>query len=201
MKRLVDAAEFYGIDAFLSITADNPLHSYNVGQLIIESYNKHDFDFIFTRGLPIGIAPYFLKTKALKVAIKMKSAADTEIWGPFVNRPDFFNIAYINIVDSPFAEEKRLTCDYPEDYSLFKSIVKNFPSNKEPTIFNTFDVLTENPEIWDENRSIKQLYNSSDQLTQISKNFDNQKELGREYARKNDFKLRPGLTELDINLF
>ena len=36
LKRLLDAAKYYGFDAFVSITADNPLHSIFISNQIVE---------------------------------------------------------------------------------------------------------------------------------------------------------------------
>ena len=126
LKRLLDAAHYYNYDAFVSITADNPLFSIYTAELISNWYNTESFDFIFSRGLPIGCNPYLIDRQALDIAIFMKNETDTEIWGPFVYQPEFFKIGELIVTNSPFKEEKRLTCDYSEDYKLLQSIYNMF---------------------------------------------------------------------------
>ncbi|MBI9033198.1 MAG: NTP transferase domain-containing protein [Bacteroidales bacterium] len=194
LERLYSAASYYGYDAFLSITADNPLFSIYTSQLLVDWYKQEQFDFMFMKGLPIGASTYMLTTKALKIARSMKEQTDTEVWGPFVNRDDFFNIAELIVSNSPFAEEKRLTCDFPEDYSLIQKIYKNYPTNYIPVLHSYIELLKENPEYWDINRMHKQTIISQESLKQIKADFDIRIEVGRELAKKMEYVLKPGLS-------
>ena len=197
LSRLEDAANYYGYDAFVSITADNPLHSIFIAHELIKIYKENNFDFIFTKGLPIGIAPYFIKTDALRVANFMKRETDTEIWGPFVNRPDFFNIGELHVTNSPYKEEKRLTCDVEEDYKLFKTLFSKF--DKELTdIKEVLDILEQHPEIWDFNKNIVQRGVSDEILSTINSNFNQMAEKGKEYAKENGIALNAGFTIKEI---
>ena len=182
LQRLLDAATYYSYDAFLSITADNPLHSIYIAKFLTKLQRDKSFDFIFTSGLPIGITPYVLETKALAVACHMKKAADTEIWGPFVNQPSFFNIAKVKIRNSDFDENKRITCDYPEDYNLFSELFKNFPEDYNPSIFEIFEILKNNPHLWKLNNRIVQRFPSEKVIKKIEKQFEEQRNSGIAYA-------------------
>ena len=104
LLRLYSAARYFRFDAFLSITADNPLHSTYHSSIIIENVEKEVTDFVFPKGLPLGLVPYYLRTDALDVAVQMKKRTDTQIWGPYVNQPDFFNILNINFTSIQFLE-------------------------------------------------------------------------------------------------
>lgn len=199
LSRLEDASEYYGYDAFVSITADNPLHSIYIAQELISNYNKHNFDFIFTKGLPIGIAPYFIKTNALCVANFMKRETDTEIWGPFVNRPDFFNIGELHVINSPFKEKKRLTCDVKEDYDLFQALFSKFQNNF-PDIIDVFNILEKNPDFWNFNQGIIQRGVSEEILTTINSNFEKMVKRARMFAKEKGIVLNPGLTVKKINI-
>lgn len=199
LDRLLSAAEYYGYDAFASITADNPLFPVYLSQLLIDNYKKNKPDFTFIKNVPVGFAPYFLDTKALKVANYMKNESDTEIWGPFVNRPDFFNIAEIHVKNSPFNEEKRLTCDYVEDYQLFQNIYRHLNSHL-PNMFEVFRLLKEKPELWQINECHKQLRLSGELIDKINTAFDNMSEKGKTYALENDKLLKPGLNKIEINI-
>lgn len=200
LKRLLDAAKYYSYDAFLSITADNPLHSILIAENIITIYKTQQPDFIFTGGLPVGIAPYFLNTKALRVVMMMKKESETEIWGPFVNHSDFFRIGKLQVNNSHFKANKRLTCDYPEDYKLFKAIYTNFHPNHIPSINEVFNFLKENPSLWEINNMHEQQYVSLDKLDLISIDFNKNREAGIRYAAEINKPLKPGeiIIKLDI---
>ena len=200
LDRLSSAAEYYGYDAFLSITADNPLFSIYTSQILVDWYKKEQFDFMFTKGLPIGVATCLLTTRALKIANYMKKKSDTEIWGPFVDRSDFFNIAQLIVKNSSFGEDKRITCDYPEDYKLFRKIYDNYGIESIPNIHSYFEILKENPELWNINKIHKQTMPSEETLKQINSNFENNLKIGKKFAKKINYDLNPQLTKKEIDI-
>ncbi|MDY6531273.1 cytidylyltransferase domain-containing protein [Acinetobacter faecalis] len=125
LKRLKDAAHFYSIDSFISITADNPLfcvyHANRVSDLLRKSPS---IDYIHLNGLPIGTAVYGLRTKALDVVCDFKKDDDTEIWGLWVNHPQVLNVVELK-VDDIWNFDARLTLDNPEDLLFFQSICRH----------------------------------------------------------------------------
>ncbi len=192
LDRLLKSADEFKYDAFISITADNPLFSIEIANEIIKWYKKDKPDFIFSNGLPMGCIPYFIKTNALKVAIQMKSECDTEIWGPFVNRPDFFKIGYLSIKGSLYKEEKRLTCDYPEDLELMKTIYKAFPKKEIISTKTALLYLKENPDLWLINSMHVQRQLPIEVLNEINAQFDSQIEKGKLFAQEHKIMLNPG---------
>lgn len=200
LGRLLNAAQFFKIDKFLSITADNPLHSILVGEKILKFDSKNSCDFIFSHNLPIGISPYFIRTKALEVAVFMKDLTDTEIWGPFVNRPDFFKIGNIHFNNNKLSKNIRITCDYQEDYDfiieLYNNIKKDYPD------INDIDSLfTQNPNIFNINAGITQRTLEAKLLMKIKKSFDKNIANGKIFASENNIKLASELIENTINLY
>jgi len=199
LKRLLDAAKYYGFDAFVSITADNPLHSYYLADLIVDWYKKEPSDFIFTSGVPIGIAPYFITTKALEVAVEMKKDLDTEIWGPFVNRPDFFKIGYLNVETNLFPKNPRLTCDYIEDYLSINEIYRNFPMQYNPSLFEISNLISSNKVLMQNTNTVQSNLNK-DVITEIQSTFDENKNKGKKFAEQLGFKLYSGENHLTIKI-
>lgn len=199
LKRLLDAAKYYGFDAFVSITADNPLHSIHISNQIIEWIKKEDLDFVFTTGLPIGLTPYFINTKALEIAVAMKEQADTEIWGPFVNRPDFFRIGYLHVESDLFSDEIRLTCDYIEDYNVISDIYSKFPQNHNPSIFEVSKLIKEK-EINITNTNIKQLGVPLETIEKIKQTFDAHIDHGKSVANKIGYHFAPNEHKLTIKI-
>jgi len=200
LERLLSAAKYYGYDAFVSITADNPLFSTHTAQIAVDWYKIENFDFIFTKGIPIGCASYLIDTKALDIATYMKKETFTEIWGPFVNRSDFFKIGNINVINSPFDESKRLTCDYPEDYQLIHEIYSRFRLDYTPDLRHIFGLLEREPYLW--NINSKRVQQSLDQkvLDTIHNDFNARIDSGNEYADKINKKLTPGIRNLEVEI-
>ncbi|QEC52138.1 spore coat polysaccharide biosynthesis protein SpsF [Anseongella ginsenosidimutans] len=199
LARLLDAAKYYGFDAFLSITADNPLHSPHIANIIVDWVRREPSDFVFTSGVPIGLAPYFITTKALEVAVEMKKESDTEIWGPFVNRPDFFNIGYLDIKTALFAPNIRLTCDYLEDYFLLEDIYRHFIPGYCPSLFEIARLIQEEKVVL-QNLQVEQRTVDDLVLEKINDNFEANKRRGEEIAKNIGLILRPGKRKLEITL-
>jgi len=191
LKRLHDAADHYNYDAFISITADNPLFCIETSKLLSDWYKETKFDFIFTKGLPIGCATYLLNVEALKLAIQIKEESDTEMWGPFVNRDDFFRIGDLVVINSPFKEEKRLTIDYPEDYQLIHKIYKNFGSENVPSLVEVFEILDDN--YWKLNIERSQRFPSSEELEKVNNAFES-------FKKTNDIKRKTGRSIKEVNI-
>jgi len=157
LKRLLDAAKFFELDYFLGITADNPLITIRYSNLIVDEIKRNKYDFIKLEGLPLGVATYGIKVKALEVVCKIKSIIDTEIWGYLIDRPEIFDIKTIKIADKLNRPELRLTLDYDEDYGLIRNIYFNVPFKKVLNLYNVIDYLDKNPEIAKINQNCIQL--------------------------------------------
>lgn len=198
LLRLLDAAKYYHYDAFLSITADNPLFSIYTSQLLVDSFKKEPFDFGFTKGLPIGLATSLLETKALDVAVHMKKQVDTEIWGPFLNRPDFFNIFQLIVENMPFDENKRLTVDYYEDYFLMCKIYNCFEKNEIIDIYRLSQFFENNNHVWDINKQKSQKWLTQNELYKIDQDFKTARQAGLKFAEKISKNLVPSLKKETI---
>ncbi len=172
LERLLDAAKYYGYDAFVSVTADNPLFSIYTSSCMINLYKKNLHDFINTKNLPVGCGTYLIDVRALEIVNYMKQQSDTEIWGPFINRPDFFNVADLEIKNSYFNERIRITLDYPEDYEFIKTIYKEFDTNETPTLVDVFELLKLKPSLLKINKMHIQTMPSDKQMKQIDYEFN-----------------------------
>lgn len=173
LKRLFNAAKFFNLDYFLGITADNPLITINYSNLIVDEIKNNKYDFIKLVGLPLGVATYGMKVKALEVVCKIKNIADTEIWGNLIDRPEIFNIKTIEVTDKLNRPELRLTLDYYEDYELIRNIYFNIPFKKVLNLYNVIDYLDKNPEIAKINQNCVQLDLDEKVKKEIDKNYKN----------------------------
>lgn len=198
LERLLDAAEYYKYDYILSITADNPAFSTYSTQYIVDLFRDLAPDFVFTKNLPIGCSVYGLNAKALKIVNYMKKNSNTEIWGAFVNRPDFFNILELSISNSRFNENKRLTIDYFEDYLLLSKLFNLYPTETNPSLEEIFNVMELNPEYWEINKNRTQTYPNKNTISSINKNFNSRKKAGIKFAEKINHALYPQLQKINI---
>lgn len=199
LQRLLDAATIENIDRFLSITADNPFHSISAANQIVAFDNENQFDFIFTQNLPIGMSPYFIRTDALKVAVFMKQQTDTEIWGPFVNQPEFFKIGIINVLNNSLAPGLRITCDYPEDYIFIKELYQNL-NFELPDLQHIIKLYEQKGDIFTLNSGITQRMPDKETLDTINQTFTANILKGLEFASKHHIKLNPGMHLSNITL-
>jgi len=199
LTRLYDASKIYDLDAFVNITADNPLFCFESSSKLVEIYKKHNFDFINTKGLPIGLNTYLFDVKALNIALVMKSNSDTEIWGPYIYRSDFFNLADVSI-KTKINPRIRITLDYNEDYKLFKKIYSYFSSDYSPDFFDLINILEKDSEILKINQKKVQIMPSEMQIAEIRNEFDLRKNKGLEFAKKIDKKLKPNFTEFNFSV-
>ena len=200
LLRLKNAAIENKIDNFLSITADNPLVSVYLSELFLEWSQKNSLNFGRVFGLPVGLTPYFLNSAALDIAVKMKQNHDTEIWGPFVFREDFFKIGYYKVNGCVIPEKERLTCDYPDDYEFLQIVLRQIQSDRTPDIFDLMHYYENNESVFQLSRIHSQRSLSVSEKNKIRAAFDKAKETGYAYARKLGVTLQPGLLQKTITL-
>lgn len=157
LQRLLSAAELYGMDYFIGITADNPLFSIHHANLISKILrSKENIDYVFTSGMPIGTNIYGIRTKALKTVCKVKKEIDTEIWGYIINRPEIFNVKEIKVQDRYKENNLRLTLDEIDDYKLFHKLFNNFPKDEVIDLLDAYRYLRENPQVSNINKHVIQ---------------------------------------------
>lgn len=182
LARLLGAADYYGFDAFVSITADNPMLSIHSSSIMVDLYRTVGYDFLYSSGLPMGCNTTLIDVKALRIVNFIKKQSDTEIWGPFINRPDFFNVAEIRILNSPISAEYRITIDYPEDYKLLRKIYDQFQSTHVPNLINVLEMLAKSEELRSINVMHQQQMLSSAAIESINMQFNKSKRRASKYA-------------------
>ena len=171
LKRLFDAAKFFGLDYFLGITADNPLFSIYYSNLIVDEIKRTRYDFIKLEGLPLGSATYGMSVKALETVCKIKTVVDTEIWGYLIDRPEIFDVKTIKVEGKLNRPELRFTLDYEEDYELINNIYNHVPHEKVLNLYNIIDYLDKNPEVAKINQDCVQLDLDEKVKEEIDRNY------------------------------
>jgi len=158
MKRLLDAAKFFGLDYFLGITAENPLITIRYSGEIVKEIKKGHYDYVKIKGLPLGSATYGVKTKALEAACRVKTIIDTEIWGYLIDRPEVFNVKTITAKGKLNKPSLRFTIDYEKDYELISSLYSKIPFEKVIDLEDVMDYLDKHPDLAKINQGCEQIY-------------------------------------------
>jgi spore coat polysaccharide biosynthesis protein SpsF len=200
LDRLHAAAQHFGYDAFVSITADNPLFSIYTSNLLVDLYKKNKSDFINTVGLPMGCATYIIDVKALDIVIKIKEHSDTEIWGPFINRADVFNIAELHVKNCKIDSGQRITLDYIEDLNLIQKLYSYFNADEIPSIQQIEKLFLTNKNLALINGMHKQLMLDEKIVKKIDAIFSTKKEEIRQYAESINKQLIPNKDIITVNL-
>ncbi len=171
LKRLLDSATFFSIDAFISITADSPLFSIYHANLVCSKLRTNSYDFVKIEGLPLGCAVYGVRVKALKVVCKIKPILETEIWGYLIDRPEIFSVKTLKVNGKLRRPELRLTLDYQEDYGLIEKIYSNIVFNRVLNLYDVINYLNKNPELAQINRSCVQADVDEKMKEEIHRNY------------------------------
>lgn len=201
LERLRDAAQYFGYDAALVITADNPLFCLQVCHLMVDWYRRDPCDFITARdSLPLGMSPYFVDFRAVEIAVCAKQVTETEMWGHLVNDPELFRVGKLTIRNSPYGPDKRLTLDYPEDYRLLAEVVSHFPSGYQPSTNEIFGVLGRHSDLWAINSGCYQAQLPADVLEATQRDAPARRERAVLRAESMGKRLRPGLESTQADL-
>jgi spore coat polysaccharide biosynthesis protein SpsF len=156
LKRLLAACRLFELDGFVGITADNPVYSiYHANRVGDMLRREPKTDFVFTKGLPLGVNIYALGRKALETVCAVKEIVDTEIWGYLVNRPEIFNVRALE-VEQEYQRDYRLTLDEPLDYALMQGLFSEFGPDTVPDLLQVYRVLDANPTLAGTNSAVVQ---------------------------------------------
>lgn len=171
LSRLWGAARFHELDGFLSITADNPLFSVSHASLLADKARRHFPDIMEMTNLPLGMATYFLKTKAVELGCRMKDVEDTEFWPVVIRRPDLLRIETFDAAMAP-EESHRITLDTPQDYEMIRTVYREVPFTG---VLNEYDVvkyLDEHPSVSALNRDYVRSWLAPEKIAAIDAHFE-----------------------------
>ncbi len=127
MKRWLNCSEFYGIDDFHTIDADDPFFDSNLIFKSMEIRRKSDLDFVkpsIYSSSGGGSLGYSIKTSYLSSIIKnTDDLFDSEMINNFIESNKYNSSAQME-EDPELDYQIRLTLDYHEDFWLISSIVR-----------------------------------------------------------------------------
>ena len=149
LERMLGAADHFGFDYLLSITADCPLVDPEYADLMVEKYLETSADLIRQFDLPHGAFSYGIKVKALRKVVEIKDSNETEVWGRYFSDTGLFEVLDMEVTKETHKQPGlRMTLDYPEDFQFLEKIFAAL--HKEGEVFSLdeiLDFLTHNPDV------------------------------------------------------
>lgn len=137
-KRHLECSKSYGLDSIINVDGDDFLVSMKAIRLVYNEL-KLGKEKVSTNGLPIGMNVMGYSTIALEVALSEKRLVNYETgWGGIFHKLEILNIPLR--IDSNEISNIRLTCDYPEDYLLFKTLYQELYEIKKDV--NDIDLIS-----------------------------------------------------------
>ena len=152
--RLLGAAENFGVDYIVNITADCPFVDPVYIDQIVDVFKQTNADLIRAWDLPHGAFSYGIKTESIKKVIKLKDSTDTEVWYQYFTDTGLFNVIDLDIINTLHKRPGlRMTLDYPEDWQFFEAIFDElYKDGKVFTLDEILQLLDNKPEIIDLNK-------------------------------------------------
>lgn len=140
LDRLTRAAQLYGIDTVISVTADNPFVDPEYIDRLADFHVTNHHDYSDTEGLPWGTFSYALSRPAMERACAMKAERDTEVWSGYFRDTGAFRWGTMKISDPEVNwPTLRLTVDTPEDFELVTALFDEL--YQPPEIFPLRDIV------------------------------------------------------------
>ncbi|NHK32405.1 MAG: 3-deoxy-manno-octulosonate cytidylyltransferase [Asgard group archaeon] len=158
IQRLTDAANHFKLDFVINVSADNPLVSLEYIKKMREVFEETNADHITGLDLPIGLYPYGLNPKAMRIVCERKKSEQTEVWGRYFTETGEFKVIALDIPEK-HKRNYRLTLDYQEDFEFFKVVYDHFGKDAHKvTINELIQFLDEHPEVVKLNANCQKLY-------------------------------------------
>jgi N,N'-diacetyllegionaminate synthase len=149
IQRYLGACERFKIDIILRVTADCPVISPEIAEILLTSHFETGADFTGAASCAVGSAVEIYNTETLRRVIRyMGKAQHSEYMTWYMkNNPDIFKLNIVNLPPT-LNRDYRLTLDYEEDLEMFEQLYTELDKRGlDPTLGNVFTILDENPAI------------------------------------------------------
>ncbi len=166
IQRYLGACDKYGIDVIVRVTADCPVVSPEIMELLLKNHFEMGADYTAAISSAVGSSPEIYNVEALRRVIGYLGRADYSEYMTWYmqNNPDIFKVNLVNLPDA-LNRDYRLTLDYPEDLEMFDKLYSILNEKKyAPTILNVFKVLDEDPSISNINQHLTLSYKTDSEL-------------------------------------
>jgi len=164
LRRVVQAAQYFGTEIIIEITGDNPLVDPEISSQVIQSFLRHSQEIDFATNDLVLTFPIGFNTRAFsrelleKVERKATHPVDREhVVNYICKRPKEFKILNIEAQGFYRRPDLRLTLDYQEDYKVIRTVFEVlYPKKQFFTAKDIYEFLDANPEIRDLNKNCVQ---------------------------------------------
>tara|TARA_R110002167_G_scaffold77108_2_gene214409 strand:- start:1427 stop:2182 length:756 start_codon:yes stop_codon:yes gene_type:complete len=147
LERWKGACEKYNVDFFITADGDDLFCEPELIDLAINQYKNTNADFIKTDEVVCGAFTFGIKYEALKKACEIKDTDDTEMMWVYFTDTGLFNVENLkNIPEEYKRKDIRMTLDYKDDFTFFKTIIEHF-STKRFGLKDILSYIDSNPEI------------------------------------------------------
>lgn len=160
IRRYLGAADHFGIDVIVRVTADCLTISPEVTSLLLDAHFRSGADFTRARTEAPGTAPQIFNVEALQRIDRLTGGAPfSEYMNQYVeNNPELFRIHWVDLPPD-LVRDYRLTLDYPEDLTMYDALYRELEAqNLPPLLRNVFTVLDQRPDIVALNASRQMVY-------------------------------------------
>ncbi|WP_196889201.1 cytidylyltransferase domain-containing protein [Aureivirga sp. CE67] len=158
LQRFIDVGNKYNLDKLIRVCADNPFLNINDLSNLINEFNELDVDYYsysLKDGTPVIRTHYGFWAEGVKLSAlkEIKNQTEESFYKEHVTnfiyeRSNFFDVKLKQI--DPKIEEYsniRLTLDTHEDFNLLKEIYSKFNFDKDYSILNLLDWISQN-KLW-----------------------------------------------------
>lgn len=177
IQRYLGACDAYGIDVIIRVTADCPVVSPEIADVLLQHHIKTGADYTAARDVAVGTACEIYSAKALRKVIELLGNAEYSEYMTWYLRNNS-NIFKVEVIELPpeLVRDYRLTLDYPEDLEMFNELYAALDIKKlTPSLPNVYSVLDNDLSIPRINshstlryQTDKELISTLDRVTKIS---------------------------------
>ena len=145
LSRWLGACNKFNVDFFVNVDGDDLFFDYELADHILLQNKNNPIDFIDGQGYLYNDA-YGISYTGLKKVCKIKTTTDTEYIKPYFTKAKL-NTEPVKNYDDKWKKRKiRMTLDYPEDFTFFKTVISAIKP-KEISFNNVLDYLSKNPDV------------------------------------------------------
>jgi len=166
IQRYLGACEKYGIDVIVRVTADCPVISPEILDVLLKSHFESGADYTAAVSSAVGSSPEIYNVEALQRVISLLGKADYSEYMTWYmqNNKDIFKV---NLVDLPheLKRDYRLTLDYPEDLEMFEKLYAELDrKGLDGKLINVFKILDNDRKISEINKNLTLSYKTDQSL-------------------------------------
>lgn len=169
LERLVACAEQSNLDIIIRVTADCPVVSWEIAEILLDAHFKSGADYTAARECAVGTGCEIYNLAALKRVYEMRDG-DAELseyltWYMTNNR-DIFKVHEVDL-PAAMVRDYRLTLDYQEDADLFEGLYVELNNRGLPSdLESIFSVLDRTPDLAEKNTNRTLVYKTDEALIQ-----------------------------------